>query len=361
MNITRIILILVALIITWRISLGVSNAGITLLITVNGTYDEAAETAITAHNGLTGIGGIHNGTGIIWGDPIWVPTGEVDSDGNPIEEEITPELYRCTYYQVTVPDSWIGNSVCFSVDGENWSALHLVLTGHGTQNFEFQNDQVGASPWSGTVNNPATNFSELGNLIAVGKLWNDSQQNAFNVTAWDNGISSWPAVGLDIRASAPNAYWRWMHYPGYIAMELDYLHRLTLRKPGPEGLGATGSRIVIDPNLNRIMIGDYPVLTTAGANTLYVSRSASGINMAYNGLVHSQSGMQPQVVLGRYNDDRVNVQGENKTKGVLVVGTGTGTGTEPRKNGLRILDDGTVLILEKGDLSMGTFDEGPTP
>ena len=54
--------------------------------------------------------------------------------------------------------------------------------------------------------------------------------------------------------------------------------------------------------------------------------------------------------------------GKSRLEGVLIVGTGTGVNPTDRTNGLRILDDGTVLIQPKGDLRMhDDFKKGPTP
>jgi hypothetical protein len=76
-----------------------------------------------------------------------------------------------------------------------------------------------------------------------------------------------------------------------------------------------------------------------------------------------------QVVLGRYNDLRQADNGPlhnqlpptNHRTGVLIVGTGTGDAEATRQNAMRILEDGTVLIKESGDIGMGTFKTGPKP
>jgi hypothetical protein len=70
-----------------------------------------------------------------------------------------------------------------------------------------------------------------------------------------------------------------------------------------------------------------------------------------------------QVVLGRYNDlrttDTTNNTTTNHTQGVFIVGTGTSTSA--RGNALRVLDDGTVLVKNSGDIAMGSFTNGPQP
>ena len=74
------------------------------------------------------------------------------------------------------------------------------------------------------------------------------------------------------------------------------------------------------------------------------------------GVISSAPG---QVVVGKYNDATANTNANlDKTKGVFVVGAGTST---TKKHALRILDDGTVLIQPKGDLSMGQFTGGVAP
>ncbi len=66
-----------------------------------------------------------------------------------------------------------------------------------------------------------------------------------------------------------------------------------------------------------------------------------------------------QTVLGKYND--VTTTTVDKTQGVFVVGAGSGPSIAERRNALRVLPDGTVVILQKGDLSMGTFTAGTPP
>ena len=66
-----------------------------------------------------------------------------------------------------------------------------------------------------------------------------------------------------------------------------------------------------------------------------------------------------QVVLGKYNDTRTNDAGVDHTQGVLIVGSGTGGGSGA--NALRVLTDGTILVKKSGNLSMGSFTNGPRP
>lgn len=68
-----------------------------------------------------------------------------------------------------------------------------------------------------------------------------------------------------------------------------------------------------------------------------------------------------QVVLGKYNDDTLDAQGTDHSSGLLIIGMGSGTGTAPRKNALRVRENGTLLIRPAGDLSMGDFQGGEQP
>jgi hypothetical protein len=243
------------------------------------------------------------------------------------------------------------------VDGAQWSALHLLQA--DPADFTFRAEDVGGSPFVGTASDPASSFSALGNTLFLGNWWNDAEKPVFTATAWDNAYPGWPCVGMDFVGSAPNMYWRWMHWPGQIAMELDYLHRLTLRKPGDAAYQTNGPRIVLDPHLGRITINDSAVLTAASASTQYVAKTSGGVNLARGGgLVTTVAGRPPQIVLGSYNDHRDASLDPpfDHTKGVLIVGSGrpaaAGESGPERKNGLRILEDGTVLIAPKGDIQM---------
>ena len=74
----------------------------------------------------------------------------------------------------------------------------------------------------------------------------------------------------------------------------------------------------------------------------------------------------PQFITGRYNDTRTSDDsGTDHTVGYFIVGSGSGVTNNPnfpeRQNAIRVTPEGVVLILEKGDLSMGAFKAGPTP
>ena len=74
-----------------------------------------------------------------------------------------------------------------------------------------------------------------------------------------------------------------------------------------------------------------------------------------------------QVVVGRHNDTTTDPNPLlDKTKGLFIVGAGSGVvggaGDIPEKrNALRVLEDGTVLVQPRGDLQMGDFTAGPQP
>jgi len=74
-----------------------------------------------------------------------------------------------------------------------------------------------------------------------------------------------------------------------------------------------------------------------------------------------------QVVVGRHNDTTTDPNPLlDKTKGLFIVGAGSGVvggaGDIPEKrNALRVLEDGTVLVQPRGDLHMGDFTAGPQP
>lgn len=71
----------------------------------------------------------------------------------------------------------------------------------------------------------------------------------------------------------------------------------------------------------------------------------------------------PQFVLGRYNNDAQNdtttTPATDHRLGVFIIGAGE---TAARKNAMRVLVDGTILVQPQGDLIMDTtFQVGPTP
>jgi hypothetical protein len=102
-----------------------------------------------------------------------------------------------------------------------------------------------------------------------------------------------------------------------------------------------------DPNDEIFIVGNGQSNSTR-SNALTIKKNAStGIGA---GIVTTTAS---QTVVGKYNDSSVG--------GLFVVGMGPGTGTEPRKNALRVREDGTLLVRPAGDLSMGDFHTGDQP
>jgi hypothetical protein len=245
------------------------------------------------------------------------------------------------------------------MDGSQWSSLYLVLSDPSF--YRLQVGDLGGSPFASLPGDPASYITEGGNTITIGRWWVDPQRTVFTLNVWDNAIPSWPCVGMDMTASTENAYWRWVH-PGSVAMELDYLHRLALTKRSN-----SAQRIILDPELGRITVNGAQVVTTANASaqlsSQFVSRRKEGLNLALTGgILRTTANQPPQIILGRFNETDSS-DGVDHTQGVLIVGNGDGSTTaDGRRNGLRILDDGTVLIWPRDDLPMAwEFRKGPTP
>lgn len=92
------------------------------------------------------------------------------------------------------------------------------------------------------------------------------------------------------------------------------------------------------------------------ANALTIKKGGAS---AIGGGLGTAADAQPQLVVGRYNDTRTNDNGVDHTAGVFIVGAGTDTNN--RANAMRVLANGTVLVKESGDLSMGGFTGGQAP
>jgi hypothetical protein len=102
-----------------------------------------------------------------------------------------------------------------------------------------------------------------------------------------------------------------------------------------------------NPNDEIFIVGNG-VSDACRSNALTVKKNAAtGIG---TGIVTTTAS---QTVVGKYND--------NSLGGLFVVGMGTGTGATPRKNALRVREDGTLLVRPAGDLSMGGFQTGEQP
>jgi hypothetical protein len=338
----------------------------TLSITVTGIEDTARSTTLSVNNGAFTIFAPPVDSGHSERDTeVWDPNAPNpnDPEGEPGAWVPAVEEYgHWTQYRVDAPEAWTGQSVCFSLNGTQWSALYLVLeypgdTPDGPALFEIDVESLGGNPFpSGT--NPNTNITADGNVMRIGRWWNDAGRSVFNIHSWDNYSDSWPCVGMDIVASTDNAFWRWIH-PGAVAMELDFRHRLSLSGR------TTGKRIIIDPDGESITVNNRPLITSRNAvsqlSTNFVTKNHAGVNLGSNtNLPATSSPFGPQLVLGRFNNTTTDADGVNHSQGFMVVGSGTGTGANPRENGMRILYDGTVLIQPRGDLPMD-FQNGPRP
>lgn len=122
---------------------------------------------------------------------------------------------------------------------------------------------------------------------------------------------------------------------------------------------------LLGKNIAAIEPADGQALVWDAGNAVWTpgTVSAGGGSLGV-GLVSSRAG---QAVVGSYNDTRtIDPQGGDHTTGVFVVGYGTGPGVpgggaEVRRNALRVLDNGAVLVQPGGDIGMGQFTNGPRP
>jgi len=143
---------------------------------------------------------------------------------------------------------------------------------------------------------------------------------------------------------------------------------LTIQAGNSSGTNQTGGNLILTTGNSTGSAGGMIEFKTAtsGGTSGATSRPAA-TRMRINALGGIEAGADivasaaPQFVAGKYNDTRTNDNGTNHTEGLFIVGNGTGTGGTPRTNALRILEDGTVLIQPKGDISMGGFQAGRKP
>jgi hypothetical protein len=308
---------------------------------------------------------IHRTTRIYATDGInYVTAFPIDSGANGQGDPPAPNDW--TDYVATIPDAWFSENrgMGFHVPGYGNTYYYPINSFLGS----YQVDLEGTT--FGTYHSPSQNPSNAGNQLLLGHWWNSTFAVA-KLNTWDNENAYWPAVGIDFNASHKNAFWRWLRPIAdnlgemEVVMDIDYRHRLTLAKPLDPS-----QRIVLDPELGRITINGQPVLTAANAGTQLASQFVRNLDArAALGSGTSLRDAEPAdqqrgtLVLGKYNDNTTDNVSGNHLDGVLIVGTGDGPGnpTNTRSNGLRILNDGTVLIWPRGGLLMNEFDDGPRP
>lgn len=330
-------------------------AEIGLRLRVSGYEDVDAVSTILATDGVTAYVGTVSGHGhqTGWNDPQPIAW---DAEGNPTEWDEGGEYFYgfWTEYRVLLPEGWLGRGVSFSRNGTAWTSFRL-FNGNDPDTQEEQVVSIDELEWGQrTIPDPDSYVTEQGNRLRLGDWWSDENREVFSILSWDNDNASWPCIGMDIHASTANAYWRWFHptddgQATQMVMSVDPDHNLSL-------FGRSGGLIVLEPETGRITINGRPVLapdTTPGA----MMTSNTTLQIGAGTVVRSAASQSGQIVLGKYN--RTTGDG---TSGVFVVGSGTNSGSSGRKNGLRILEDGTVLIWPAGDLEMAEeFKEGPLP
>ena len=123
-----------------------------------------------------------------------------------------------------------------------------------------------------------------------------------------------------------------------------------------------GGLVIRDGDYNQ----DYMTVLGSGsshAGYVGIGTSSPQARLTVNGNAALGTGLVSagdQIVLGKYNDTRTNDGGVDHTQGILIVGAGTGPGSSAA-NAIRVLNDGTVLVKKSGNLSMGSFTNGPRP
>jgi hypothetical protein len=325
-----------------------------LRVRVSGYEDETQLTTIFATDGVDAYVGTVVGHGHETGWTIPEPT-DWDFEGNAIAwtESVEYAYGHWTEYRVELPPSWLGRGVSFSRDGLAWTSFRL-FNGTDPETGE-QVIPVDEMEWGQrTVPNPDSYVTQQGNRLRLGNWWSDSSKEVFSILTWDNDNAAWPSIWMDIHASTANAYWRWFHPTDdgtatQVVMIVDPDHKLSL-------FGRSGGLIVLEPETGGITINGKPVVTGGTTNNGGLISDGKSMRIGLGTVTRTTGpGGAGQLVLGRNN--RTDAAG---LSGVLVVGTGDTSAESGRRNGLRILDDGTVLILPKGDLEMD-FTAGPTP
>jgi hypothetical protein len=151
-----------------------------------------------------------------------------------------------------------------------------------------------------------------------------------------------------------------------------------------QGLGSVSiGRNTIAQGLNQVVIGQFNVASGTPHNNwaesnnwdpgdeIFIVGNGQNQNALSNALTVKKNAATgigtgivtttaSQTVVGKYNNTSVDAQG-NHGAGLFIVGMGSGTGATPRKNALRVREDGTLLVRPAGDLSMGDFQTGEQP
>ena len=128
---------------------------------------------------------------------------------------------------------------------------------------------------------------------------------------------------------------------------LQSLAHVVLRVGGGEDSAELVDLVVIDIAEEHLRFVIEVVVEAADDVIGVLRNAATGIGTGVETTTASQT------VVGKYNNSSVG--------GLFVVGMGSGTGTTPRKNAIRVREDGTLLVRPSGDLSMGGFASGEQP
>jgi hypothetical protein len=383
---------------------------VTLNIKVNGLAEgEIPSATIIVHNGASSASAYFGYAGE---DTENITTDNEDGTTT----TVTVVTNRWATYSAGVGPEWTGRSICFSIEGTFWTALYPLL--NDPSSYDLAKSQLENDPFPSENIDPNHNFTIIGNTAPIGRWWQEADRSVFTLDVWDNANPGWPCVGIDTIASTSNAYWRWFRQ-GSLAMQLDYLNRLTIRSRSN-----SANALILDPELGQILVNGNPILsnpasstlrsvalgyktvaqgygqTVVGVNNVAVgsatnptdpqseifvigngtygvsgvpNQSSNAMSVKRNGnamiagalgigagsVLGTSGNASGQLVVGKYNDLRTDDAGVNHTEGALIVGNGTGP--DFRSNSVRVLDDGTVLIVPRGDLDMGQFSGGPQP
>ena len=219
-------------------------------------------------------------------------------------------VYEWTEYRAELPVSWLGRGISFSRDEEKWTSFKPFdgNTPDGEEQLiEIEQVELGERE----IPNPDKWITAQGNRLRLGHWWNDDSRSVFSISSWDNANPWWPCTGMDIWASAANAYWRWNHPTDNglgvsRVMCLDFHHRLSLI-----GRNNPSRTIVLDPDQGKILVDGYQLLNQLSGQNYFVPRSGNRVNLGIGTAVQYTVGYSHpgQLVVGKYNDVRANDQG----------------------------------------------------